>query len=313
MHSRLKNASVLVTALLMLGACAVSSSGPHPTVSVSTIDRHYWTAADRYVKIDGVRYRVREEGPVDAPTIVLIHGFSFSLETWDAWARGLAPNNRVVRFDLAGHGLSDADPKGRYDAGTRVRHVLALMKRLGINKATLAGNSYGGLLAWRIAADYPKLVDRLILVDSAAFSINGVTDEPAPVPPAMRAYLLDPKPEMVRGSASLIFASPATLPSGRLEMMRDMIARPGNGPALVAHLEQFTLPAPEAQLARITAPTLIIWGSKDHVVPLEQSYRLRDAIKGSELVVYEGVGHAPQEEASAASLATVRQFMSKNQ
>jgi pimeloyl-ACP methyl ester carboxylesterase len=167
------------------------------------------------------------------------------------------------------------------------------------------------LLAWRIAAEHPALVDRLILVDSAAFSINGVTDKPAPVPPAMRAYLLDPKPEMVRGSASLIFASPVTLSSGRLEMMRDMIARPGNGPALVAHLEQFTLPAPEAQLAGITAPTLIMWGSKDHVVPLEQSYRLRDAIKGSRLVVYDGVGHAPQEEAGEASLATVKQFLSQ--
>lgn len=313
MLPRLKNASVLVTALLMLGACAASSSGSHPAASVSTIDRHYLTAADRYVKIDGVRYRVRDEGRAGAPAIVLIHGFSFSLETWDAWARGLAPDYRVVRFDLAGHGLSEPDPKGRYDAGTRVRHVVALMKHLGIRKATLVGNSYGGLLAWRIAAAYPALVDRLILVDSAAFSINGVTDRPAPVPPGMRAYLLDPKPAMVKGSAAIIFSNTSALTPERLDMMRDMIARPGNGPALVSHLEQFTLPAPEVQLASIQAPTLILWGSKDHVIPLEQSGRLQDAIKGSQLIVYDGVGHAPQEEASEVSLTTVRQFLSQKQ
>ena len=314
MLSRLGNTPVLLAALLTLGACAtVSSSGSHPTASVSAIDQCYLTAADHYVKIDGVRYRVRVEGKAGTPVIVLIHGFSFSLETWDAWTQGLAPDYRIVRFDLAGHGLSDADPKGRYDADTRARHVVALMKHLGIQHATLAGNSYGGLLAWRIAAEHPALVDRLILVDSAAFSINGVTDKPAPVPAGMRAYLLDPKPEMVKASASIIFANPAALPPERLEMMRNMIARPGNGPALVTHLEQFTLPAPETQLARIKAPTLILWGSKDHVVPLDQSYRLRDAIKGSQLVVYEGVGHAPQEEASAASLATVRQFLTQKQ
>ena len=68
--------------------------------------------------------------------------------------------------------------------------------------------------------------------EAAAFgSFNGVTDKPAPIPAGMRAYLLDPKPEMVKASAGIIFANPAALSPERLEMMRNMIARPGNGHA----------------------------------------------------------------------------------
>ena len=148
-----------------------------------------------------------------------------------------------------------------------------------------------------------------MLVDSAAWSINGVTEKPAPVPPAMRAYLLNPQPAMVRASAGLIFADPAQLTAARQDMMHDMIARPGNGPALVAHLEQFTLAGPEPDLALISAPTLILWGRADRVIPVEQAWLLHQAIKGSKLVIYEGVGHAPQEEAAAQSLNDLRHFL----
>ncbi|MGD9811345.1 MAG: alpha/beta fold hydrolase [Sphingobium sp.] len=305
-------------AALAAGACAAppvtaSTVLASATPDTASIDHRYLTTADRHVSVDGVSYRVREEGPRDAPVILLIHGFSFSLESWDAWAADLSRDYRVIRFDLAGHGLSGTAPDGRYDADQRIERILVLMDRLGIRHATIAGNSYGGLLAWRIAAQHPQRVDHLILVDSAAFSINGVTDTPAPVPAGMLAYLLDPQPEMVRASAGLIFANVAALPQRRLEMMRDMIARPGNGAALVAHLEQFTLPPPEAQLARIAAPTLILWGSEDRVIPVEQSHRLNQAINGSRLEVFDGVGHAPQEEASDASLAAVRKFILQKQ
>lgn len=306
---------LVVGAAMALAAC-VPAPAPDPVAtaaSTSPVDQRYLTAADRHVIIDGIFYRVREEGPIDGAPIVLIHGFSFSLESWDKWAADLSKDHRVIRFDLAGHGLSSPHPENRYDTTARVNHILKLMDKLGIARATFAGNSYGGLLAWNIAANHPQRVDRLVLVDSAAFSINGVTEKPAPVPESMRAYLLDPKPEQVKGSAGLIFANLAALPPERLEMMRDMIARPDNGPALIAHLEQFTLPPPKADLARISAPTLILWGRADRVIPVEQADRLHHAIRGSKLIIYDGVGHAPQEEAATRSLKDVREFLTEKQ
>lgn len=267
-------------------------------------------SADSFLTVDGVRFRLRDEGPRDAPAIVLIHGFTFSLDSWDAWATDLSRDHRVIRFDLAGHGQSSADPQQRYDTATRVRQLGLLLDALRVRHAIVAGNSFGGLVAWTFAAADPKRVDRLILVDSAAFSINGVTEKPVPVPPAMRAYLLHPSPAAVAFSAAAIFAHPERLSPARLDRMRALIAR--NGPALVAHLEQFTLPDPRPALATIKAPTLILWGRADKVVPVAQADQLAAAIPGSKLIIYDDVGHAPQEEASAASIADVRTFLNDN-
>lgn len=267
-------------------------------------------AADRFVTVEGVRFRIREEGPRSAPPIILIHGFTFSLESWDGWAADLARDHRVIRYDLAGHGLSGPDPHGQYGTAERVRQLGRLMDRLGIARATIAGNSFGGLVAWNFAVAQPNRVDRLILVDSAAYSINGVTEKPVPVPDMMRGYLLDPKPAAVAFSAGAIFAHPERLSADRLTLMQAMIAR--NGPALVAHLEQFTLPDPRPALGRITVPTLVLWGRADKVIPVAQASELAAAIKGSKLIIYDDVGHAPQEEAAAASMADVRAFLNNS-
>lgn len=303
----LANRSGALIPLLLLAACAAPATRRDASAPVASSVPA--AAADRMVEIDGARLRVRIEGPETAPPIVLIHGFTFSLETWDGWAADLARDHRVIRYDLSGHGFSDPDPQARYGTAGRVRQLKALLDRLGIARATLVGNSFGGLVAWNFAALFPDRVDRLVLIDSAAYSINGVTERPVPVPPAMRAYLSAPGPQAVAFSAAQIFAHPERLTPQRLELMRAMIARPGNGPALISHLEQFTLPEPTAQLRRITAPTLILWGSKDKVVPVDHADRLAAAIPNARRIVYEDVGHAPQEEAADRSLADLRAFL----
>lgn len=286
-------------------ALPLAASAGAPAAASATV-----AAADRFVTVEGVRFRVREEGPEGAPPILLIHGFTFSLESWDGWAADLARDHRVIRFDLAGHGLSGPDAHGQYGTAERVRQLGKLMDKLGITRATIAGNSFGGLVAWNFAVANPRRVDHLILVDSAAYSINGVTEKPVPVPAMMRGFLLDPKPAAVAYSAGNIYAHPEKLTPERLEMMRAMIAR--NGPALVTHLEQFTLPDPQAALGRIKAPTLILWGRADKVIPVAQANQLAAAIGHAKLIIYDDVGHAPQEEATAASIKDVRIFLNNN-
>ncbi|KRB82730.1 alpha/beta hydrolase [Sphingomonas sp. Root710] len=291
----------LVAAMLALPAPAAVAATAVASPPVAT--------ADQYLTIDGARVRVRIEGPKSAPPILLIHGFTFSLESWDGWASDLARDHRVIRYDLTGHGLSDPDAQGLYGTAHRVAQLARLMDKLHVRKAVIAGNSFGGLIAWNFAVAYPQRVKKLVLVDSAAFSINGVTEQPVPVPPAMCAHLLDPSPAGVAYSAAQIYAHPERLTSARREQMRSMIAR--NGPALIAHLEQFTLPDPRARLARVKAPTLILWGRADKVIPVAQADQLAAAIRGSQLIIYDDVGHAPQEEATAATLSDLRNFLDK--
>ncbi|RYD83936.1 MAG: alpha/beta fold hydrolase, partial [Sphingomonadales bacterium] len=218
---RLSLFSAIAVSMLAVTMPARAAS---PAVAVPPI-----AATDQYLMLDGARIRVRTEGAADAPPVILIHGFTFSLESWDGWATDLSRDHRVIRYDLAGHGLSDAEPNGRYGTADRVAQLLALMNKLGIARAVIGGNSFGGLIAWNFAAAHPDRVTKLILVDSAAFSINGVTEKPVPVPPAMKAYLLDPSPAGIAYSAAQIYAHPERLTAARREQMRAMIAR--NGPA----------------------------------------------------------------------------------
>lgn len=138
-----------------------------------------------------------------------------------------------------------------------------------------------------------------------------MTDQPVPVPDAMRAYLLSVPPAGLEASARLIYAHPERLPEGRLAQIRAMMTRPGNGEAMIEHLEKFTLPDPDADLARIAAPTLILWGEQDRIIPLDQARRLAAAIPNARLVTYPDVGHAPQEEIPERTAADVRRFLAE--
>ena len=135
----------------------------------AALEARYAGPADRFINIDGARVRVREEGPADAPAILMIHGFTYSLETWDAWAEALKDDHRIIRYDLLGHGLTGPDPKERYAPAERAAFIGAVMDALDLPSAIIAGNSLGGLAAWRFAAASPARTDALILVSPGVY------------------------------------------------------------------------------------------------------------------------------------------------
>jgi pimeloyl-ACP methyl ester carboxylesterase len=103
------------------------------------------------------RVHVRDSGPQDAPALILLHGWGASLHTRDAWAQG----------------LSAPDPKGDGTDARSLQMLLALMDHLGLQKASIAGHSIGGRIAWSMAARYPERVYRLVLVAPDGFSSPG--------------------------------------------------------------------------------------------------------------------------------------------
>ena len=275
----------------------------------AALEARYAGPADRFLDIDGARVRLREEGPADAPAILMIHGFTYSLETWDAWAAALREDYRVIRYDLLGHGLTGPDPRERYAPQERAAFIGAVMDALDLPSAIIAGNSLGGLAAWRFAAASPDRAEALILISPGVYPYNGVSEAPAEIPAAMKAYLLTAPEAGVRASAALVFHDEAALSEDRLALLRDMIRREGNGEAMIRSLEEFTLPDPAPLLAKIIAPTLVLWGEEDVIIPVEQGRRLENDIAGARLIVYPGVGHAAQEEAPALTLRDVTAFL----
>jgi len=277
--------------------------------AASALEAKYLSADDRFVDIGGARVRVRIEGDDAAPPIILVHGFTHSLETWDAWAAVLKADHRVIRYDLMGHGLTGPDPKKRYSPIERAQTIGDIMDALNIDRAHIAGNSLGGLAAWRFASDRPERVEKLILISPGAYPLNGAADAPAEIPAAMKVYLMTAPEAGVRASAGYIYADDAKITDERVTVMRDMMHREGNGEALIHSLEEFTLPDPAEALSRITAPTLILWGEGDMIIPIQQGKDMAAVIPNATLIAYPGVGHAAQEEAPAETVADAIAFL----
>lgn len=271
----------------------------------------YLTAEDRIVEIAGANVRIRTEGPEDAPAVILMHGFIYSLETWDAWAAALKPDYRVVRFDLLGHGLSGPDPQRRYSPEERAAFVGEVMDALGIDRAVIGGNSLGGLAAWRFAAAAPDRVEALILVSPGGYPANGVGDAPLAPPPPMALFLRTAPEAGVALTLKNIYGDDDKVTPERVTLVGDMMRQKGNGEAYIQSIEEFSLPDPEPMLTRITAPTLILWGAEDAVMPVEHGTRMAAAIPNAWLIVYDGVGHVAQEEAPEETIAAVEAFLSE--
>ncbi|MDZ7628003.1 MAG: alpha/beta hydrolase [Parvularculaceae bacterium] len=269
------------------------------------------SADDRLMTIAGANVRVRIEGPEEGAPIILLHGFIYSLESFDAWAADLSRDHRVIRFDLLGHGLSGPDPQKRYSPQERAEFIGDIMDALNVERAVVGGNSLGGLAAWRFAAASPERVTGVVLVSPGAYPDRGISDVALSPPAPFAFFLRNPTQAGVALTLQGVYADKAMITPARVERVTALMRQPGNGDAFVESIEEFTLPDPEPLLKSIKAPVLILWGAEDKVIPAEYGRRMEAAIPDASLVVYEGVGHVAQEEAPERSIADVRAFLTR--
>lgn len=266
-------------------------------------------SGERMVEAAGMSWRVREDGPAGAPAIVLIHGFSHSLESFDGWAEALSDDYRIIRFDLPGHGVTGARTDNAYSNEDTAAQVAELLGALELDRFVIGGSSLGGLVSWRYAAAHPERVAGLVLVSPGGYSINNVGDEPVEVPVAVQLYLRLAPDAGIRMATQTLYGDPSRLTEDRIAQIGQMMRQPGVGEALIARLEQFTLPDPEPVLATIDAPAIILWGTADTVVPASHGTRFVDVMPDARLVTYDGAGHALMEEIPDDTAADVRAFL----
>jgi pimeloyl-ACP methyl ester carboxylesterase len=305
----MKLAFLCLVVLALAGAAAFVLYAPDK--DRHTLEAAYGVSPADYITAAGVRLHVLDTGPRTAPAIILLHGFGASLQSWDGWAPVLAAQFRVIRFDLPGFGLTGIDPTGDYSDARAVQVLLALMDHLGVARASLIGNSLGGKMAWLCAATHPERVDRLVLVSPDGFASPGFEyNTPAKVPAvaALLPYTL-PRP-MVRSMLAPAFGNPAALTDDRVTRYRDMMLAPGVRRAMVARMAQVMLVPPEPLLRRIEAPTLIVWGEKDAMIPFRNAADYLRLIPHARLLALPGLGHVPQEEAPAETVQAVMAFLS---
>jgi pimeloyl-ACP methyl ester carboxylesterase len=281
-----------------------------PDRSRADLESKYLDSPRDYVEVAGVRLHVRDTGVPTAPAIVLLHGFGSSLQTWDAWARTLSADHRVIRLDLPGAGLSGVDPNGDYGDERTLQILEALLDRLGVPRAAFVGNSLGGRIAWKFAATRPHRVDALILISPDGFASPGFEYGKTPEIPAslklMEVFL--PK-RLLKMSLSPAYGDPSRLTDAVVDRYYDLLRAPGARAAMLERMHQSVLVEPTALLGCIQAPTLLLWGTKDRMIPSTNAADYLHAIPGSRLISFPDLGHVPQEEDPAASLAPVLTFL----
>ncbi len=263
-----------------------------------------------YIEAAGIRLRVKDSGPRDAPAVILLHGFGSSLETWEPWAAVLSERYRVIRFDLPGFGLTGPDPKKNYSDQRAMVVLAALMDRLGVARASLIGNSLGGKIAWNFAVAYPDRVDRLVLVSPDGFASPGFEYGKKPDLPFVLKLLpyVMPRP-MLRMNLAVAYADKSRLSDATLDRYDDMMRAPGDRAAMLDRMEQVMLVDPEPLLRQISAPTLIVWGEQDGMIPFSNAADYMRDIPHATLLPLPGLGHVPFEEAPAATIGPVMAFL----
>jgi pimeloyl-ACP methyl ester carboxylesterase len=305
-------ALALVLLLALLGAGWLYT----PDKPRAELEALYAGPSSEFTELMGLRLHLRDSAPGDTsgrPVVLMLHGFGGSLHSFEPWAEGLAATHRVIRIDLPGAGLTGADPSGDYSDERGIELLAALLTQRGVARATVLGHSMGGRLAWRFAEAQPARVHKLVLVAPDGFASPGFEYGKAPdVGLLARAMTFALPRAVLRMSLAPAYAQPEVVMTDALvQRYHDLMRAPGVRPAILARLAQLNLLPPEPLLRRISAPTLLIWGDQDQMIPIANAQDYLKALPNARLVVLPGVGHVPHEEAPAAGLAALQAFLAE--
>jgi pimeloyl-ACP methyl ester carboxylesterase len=231
--------------------------------------------------VDGLRIVYREDGPPDAPPVVVLHGWGASIAAVASIQAGLRQTHRTIALDLPGFGASDPPPTA-WGAEEYAAHLRAFLRQRGISRASFIGHSHGGRVAIVLAATRPEMVDKLVLVDSAGLRPKRSAGYYARVYSykASRRLLTVP-----------LLAGPLGAP-----LRRQFETRAGSDDFRQAGSMRGTLVRVVNEdwrhlLPRIQAPTLLIWGELDDATPVADGQIMERLIPDAGLVVFPGAGH----------------------
>jgi pimeloyl-ACP methyl ester carboxylesterase len=304
-----------LAALVVLGLIALPFALAVPDLPAATLKAKYASPASQFLTVEpGLTVHVRDEGVRNGLPVVLVHGSSASLQTWEPWVRLLGTHYRIISLDLPGHGLTGPSPTHDYSMAGNARVVHEVAARLGVDHFVIAGNSMGGAVAWTYAATNPEQVVGLILVDSAGapreagakmpigFKIAGL--------PVVRdiARYITPR-SMVEKSIRQTVAVQSVVTPAMIDRYWDLLRYPGNRDATIERFSTPHPPADPAVLEKINAPTLILWGASDKLIPVASAAWFSQHLPHARVIVYDGVGHAPMEEAPDRTAADVATFL----
>ncbi len=245
-------------------------------------------------------YYVHEAGT--GPVVFLLHGFGGSTASWtDTIPTLAAAGYDVYAVDLAGFGLSSKGLDRDYSHRAQAARVIRLMDALHIEKATFVGHSMGGNVAAYLALTYPERVDKLVLVDAAILTDNGlaVPDILINLPFVQRWAQFGLRRIFVPRAGDLIrdaVYDDAAISQNLIDAYSRVFKTPDWDTGLLGVVRDGDQNALPGSVSNIQAPTLILWGAEDTWVPASDGLRLEELIPNVERVEIAGAGHLPMHE-----------------
>lgn len=300
--------------LLGLGLLGIIASWA-PDVPVDDLKARWAPPPSQFVQVGGLQVHLRDEGPREDPMpIVLLHGTSSSLRTWDGWADALRGGRRVIRFDLPGFALTGPRADDDYSIESYVRFVIAMLDTLRVQRVVLGGNSLGGYIAWSTAHAHPDRVARLVLVDASGYAPSArsipIGFRIARLPGLNRLMVHVLPRTVIESSLKNVYGDPAKVTPELIDLYRDMTLRAGNRRAVALRLRQgYTGRVEDIRALRL--PTLILWGGRDRLVPPERGEDFARDIAGSQRIQFDDLGHVPQEEDPGRTVAALQAFLAR--
>ena len=316
---RVIDAAVAAILLLVLSGVAIGQKPkpapkappkPQPDIRLSdgrdrsTIEAQDAAVADKWATVFGAKIHYLEAG--SGPVVILLHGLGGNTGNWAPTIAPLAQKYRVIVPDQIGFGKSDK-PMLNYRVGTLVDFLDGFYKQVGVEKASLVGNSLGGFTAAAFALTHPEKVDKLVLVDVAGFAVTGDLD------PKVLNGLNASTRQQVRDLVGLVFYNKAPFSSdAAVDTFLASRVTAGDGYTVqrfidsIAHGEDVL----DGKLGGIKHSTLIIWGREDGLTPLAMGQRFNKEIGGSQLFIIEKCGHVPQLEKATEFNAGLMKFLS---
>lgn len=250
----------------------------------------------REIVVDGTRLRYLETGR--GPAVVLLHGLASSIYSWRHTIPAVATAGfRVIAIDNKGFGFSDRPARG-YANADYVRLTLALLDSLGIAEAVLVGNSMGAQIAVEVALAEPDRVSGLALLDASGLGIR--------YPLLLRVARWPVVGRMAAGLRNRwlttrilrsLYADPDNVTAAVVDQYYAPVAEPDFGRAVRAVLREYRFDALRGRDLIMRAPTLVLWGEHDRLIPPAVGRTLAAGIERVAFFMVPGAGHMPQEEA----------------
>ncbi len=309
----LKVVGGLLAGLMLLSLVAVLIAlWVYRDIPREQLEAKYTNDASRFMQIGDVRMHYRDEGPRDAPAVLLIHANFASLLGWEPWVEALRENYRVVRFDMTSHGLTGPDPTGDYTLERTLELTEKFIKAVGLERFSIGGTSLGGTVSVIYTATHPEQIDNLILLSPGSIEGKEQQSSRGQVPDA--AYVLKyimPRalPEFMLTSG---FSDDSKLTDELIDQWYELWRYPGQREAQLDRLRQYDSGDIFSVYRSLSVPVLLLWGEDNQTARFEQHKEILHLLESAPSInffSYPGVGHMAVQEAGALMAPDVINFL----